>query len=88
MKTFKDLCNEQAVKDSSAFIIMEITGKLIAMRDRFKISQRELSRLSGVPQKTISRIESGIDIPKISTLMKLANALGLELQVSLVEKKL
>ncbi|WP_412055884.1 helix-turn-helix domain-containing protein, partial [Bacillus inaquosorum] len=38
-------------------------------------------RLSGVPQKTISRIENGIDIPKISTLIKLINALNLELSI-------
>lgn len=85
MKTFQDLRNELAKEDPDLFISLEIVGKLMAARDRKKISQRELSNLSGVPQKTISRIENGIDIPKIPTLIKLANELGLE--ISLVEKR-
>jgi len=84
MKTFQDLRNELAQKDPDLFISLEIVGKLMAARDRKHISQRELSKLSGVPQKTISRIENGIDIPKIPTLIKLANVLGLE--IALVEK--
>lgn len=79
MKTFNDLRHELKQKDPDLFISMEIVGKLIAARDRKKISQRELSNLSGVPQKTISRIESGIDIPKIPTLIKLADQLDLDL---------
>lgn len=78
MKTFNDLRKELKRKDPERYIALEIVGKLMAARDRKGISQRELSRLSGVPQKTISRIENGMDIPKIPTLLKLANVLGLE----------
>lgn len=85
MKNFQDLRNDLSEENSDLYIALEIVGKLMATRDRKNISQRELSRLSGVPQKTISRIENGLDIPKIQTLLKLANVLGLEL--SLVEKK-
>lgn len=87
MKTFDDLRNELATEDPDLFISLEIVGKLIAARDRKKVSQRQLSKLSGVPQKTISRIENGIDVPKLKTLFKLADALGLQLELSLVEKK-
>ena len=85
MKSFDDLRNDLAKEDPDLFIAMEIVGKLMAARDRKQLSQRELSKLSGVPQKTISRIENGIDIPKIPTLLKLASVLGLE--ISLVDKK-
>lgn len=81
MKTFNDLRKDLKQKDPNLFMVMEIVGKLIAARDRKGLSQRELSKLSGVPQKTISRIESGVDIPKISTLIKLSNELDLELTV-------
>jgi DNA-binding XRE family transcriptional regulator len=87
MKTFDDLRNELATKDPDLFISLEIVGKLMAARDRKKVSQRQLSKLSGVPQKTISRIENGIDVPKLKTLFKLADALDLQLELSLVEKK-
>nr|WP_176705035.1 helix-turn-helix transcriptional regulator [Bacillus sp. JAMB750] len=84
MKTFQDLRNDLAKTDPELFISLEIIGKLIAARDRKKISQRELSKISAIPQKTISRIENGIDIPKIQTLIKLANVLDLE--ITLIDK--
>lgn len=87
MKTFNDLQNELATEDPLLFISLEIVGKLMAARDRKKISQRELSRLSGIPQKTISRIENGKDVPKLPTLIKLANSLDLQLELALVEKR-
>lgn len=87
MKSFDDLRNEQANEDPLLFISLEIVGNLLAARTEKKVSQRELSKLSGIPQKTISRIENGIDIPKLKTLITLANALGFQLEVSLVDKK-
>ncbi|ENQ3108442.1 helix-turn-helix transcriptional regulator [Bacillus cereus] len=48
-------------------------------------SQRELSRLSDVSQKTISRIENGLDMPDIGTLEKLAKPLGFKIKIELVE---
>ncbi|CAG9622795.1 helix-turn-helix domain-containing protein [Sutcliffiella rhizosphaerae] len=85
MKTFNDLRSDLIQEDPELFISLEIVGKLIAARDRKSISQRELSKISGIPQKTISRIENGIDIPKILTLLKLTKALGLEL--ALIDKE-
>ncbi|PEJ58358.1 transcriptional regulator [Bacillus sp. AFS002410] len=81
MKSFDDLQKDLAQSDPDLFIALEIVGKLMAARDRMGLSQRQLSKLSGVPQKTISRIENGIDIPKIPTLLKLANSLGFELSL-------
>lgn len=86
MRTFNDLRNDLASEDPIQYISLEIVGDLMAVRNRRKISQRELSKLSGVPQKTISRIENGIDIPKLATLVKLASSLNLQLDISLVEK--
>lgn len=42
------------------------------------ITQSQLSRISGVPQGTISRTLSGKSIPETKTLAKLASALGSE----------
>lgn len=85
MKTFDDLRNEIQQEDLTLFIVMEIVGKLIAARDRKGLSQRDLSNISGIPQKTISRIESGKDIPKIPTLYRLASSLGLKLEIQIVD---
>jgi transcriptional regulator with XRE-family HTH domain len=48
-------------------------------RVRKGLSQRELARLAGIQQSHISKIETGEVDPRISTLMELGRALGLEL---------
>ncbi len=85
MKTFDDLRTELKKRNPDEFFKMEIVGKILAARDRKGWSQRELSRISGIPQKTISRIENGKDIPNLRTLLTLCNYLDLE--ISLVDKE-
>lgn len=48
-----------------------------------KLSQRELAELAGVPQSTVSRIESGRSDPSLSTLERLLAPVGLRPVVSL-----
>lgn len=50
-----------------------------------KMSQRDLSRISGVPQAQISRIEAGLVDLRYSSLLALAHSLGLE--IALVPRK-
>jgi len=84
MESFKDLKNNLKQEDPDLFVALEIVGKIMAARDRKGISQRKLANLSGISQKTISRIENGLDVPKITTLLKLANHLDME--ISLIDK--
>ena len=84
MSNFENVRKDLAKEDPELFIVLEVVGKLTVARGRKGLSQRELSRLSHVPQKTISRMENGKDVPKLTTLLKIAHVLGLEL--SLVEK--
>ena len=50
-----------------------------AMRSSLRITQQELSRRSGVPRATISRIETGRVDPQVSTVRRLFEAAGCEL---------
>ncbi len=45
------------------------------------LSQRELSRRTGVPQAAITRIERGHQIPRADTLERLLTACGFELRL-------
>lgn len=58
---------------------MKTNEVLIAERNSRKITQRALALKSGVSNATISRIESGIVVPDVSTLEKLATALNLDM---------
>jgi transcriptional regulator with XRE-family HTH domain len=46
------------------------------VRERLFVTQEELAERTGVSRATISRIESGQQRPRISTIRKLAAALG------------
>jgi transcriptional regulator with XRE-family HTH domain len=50
-------------------------------RRRAGLTQRALAERSGVPQSTISRIESGAVDPRVGTLRRLLQACGFDLEV-------
>ena len=46
------------------------------------LSQNQLAELSGVPQATIARIENGKSNPTLSTIVKLAEALDVWMELT------
>jgi transcriptional regulator with XRE-family HTH domain len=58
---------------------MEARELLLTARRRSGLTQRELARRSGVPQPTISRIESAKMSPSLETLEPAILACGMEL---------
>jgi transcriptional regulator with XRE-family HTH domain len=60
---------------------MDARAIVLEARRGAKLSQRELSRRSGIPQAAISRIEAAMVSPTASTLDRLLRACGRDLQV-------
>lgn len=58
--------------------ILDIIRQLRNERQRKGLSQVELARRLGVPQSQINRIEHGGSDIRLSTLLEMAHALGLE----------
>ncbi|RMD69285.1 MAG: XRE family transcriptional regulator [Gammaproteobacteria bacterium] len=54
----------------------DVGKRIRALRRARRLSQRELSRLTGLAQGTISRIEQGEQIPSMDTVRRIAAALG------------
>lgn len=63
----------------------EIADRLRQAREAKQLSQRELSRLAGVPQAQISRIESNSVDLRLSSLVAIPSALDLE--IALIPRK-
>ncbi len=55
-----------------------LIANLRGERQRQELSQVQLGQLVGAPQSQITRIESGARDIRLSTLLELAHALGLE----------
>lgn len=59
-------------------------GQLIQNRRTYlSLNQLDLSEMSGVTTKTIYAIESGKANPSLSTLNKILDVLGLEINISI-----
>lgn len=87
MTRFEEIQDDLIKEDLGLFLTLEVISEISLKREEKGMSQRELAKLSGVMQKTISRIENGIDLPKIATLAKIAKALGYTIEISLKEDK-
>lgn len=60
-------------------VFLKLGYKIKFERVRHQFSQLELSLKTGLTTRTLSRIECGTIDPKLSTLMKIAEALDLDI---------
>lgn len=58
---------------------LKLGYKIKFERGKQKISQLELALKTGLTTRTVSRIECGTIDPKLSTLIKIADALGIKI---------
>lgn len=58
-----------------------LIGEMISLRKQENITQKELAKLTGKTQQTISKIERRESIPTIAAFNKLLNVLGYELKI-------
>ncbi len=61
----------------------DIIETLKKRRITLQVNQETLAMLSGVGLRTIKQFESGKGNPTLETIQKLANVLGLELQLAI-----
>ncbi len=52
-------------------------------RKKQNITQKELSKMTGIRQSNLSRIETGICSPTLDTLQKIAVSLGKKLTIQI-----
>lgn len=63
---------------------MQLKQFLHDTRKALNISQRELSKMSGVNQSNLSKIENGIINPSIATIQKVAACLGHKVELRFI----
>ncbi|MDW7657655.1 MAG: helix-turn-helix transcriptional regulator [Bacillota bacterium] len=66
---------------------LELKRLLIESRNNSHMTQAALSRVTGIRQSNISRIENGSCSPNLSTIQKLAEGLGKRLEIRFVDSK-
>ena len=68
---------------AEAQLAAEVGERIYAAREAAGLSQRELARRMGTSQAAIDRLESGGVAATLTTLQRVATALGLEVNVEL-----
>lgn len=82
-KTYVKKIDSQAKNDMEEMEeLAVIVGAIIEKRTALGISQRDLADMCGIPQSSVARIETFKTTPKIDTLLKIMQPLGLKLTVS------
>ena len=66
--------------------ISAIVGAMIQQRHNLHLSQREFATLCGIPHSSVARIESGVSIPNLATMLNIFKQLELSLTVQPVRK--
>lgn len=65
---------------------MHFSGLIKTVKERreaLQVTQETLAELSGIGLRTLKQFESGKGNPKLSTIQKLADVLGMELYLKL-----
>lgn len=64
-----------------------VAGKLAFAREHAGMTQCRLAEETGIYQADISKIERGIGNPSLHTLQRLADGMGMEVQIEFVPKR-
>lgn len=62
---------------------IECVRLLTEARKKQNITQKELSKMTGIRQSNLSRIETGVCSPTLDTLQKIAVSLGKKLTIQI-----
>lgn len=73
-------------QESEIQLEMDLIKAVIEARESQKLTQRDLSKKSGVKQPAIARIEKGINSAQIRTIIKLLYPMGYTLRVMPIVK--
>lgn len=66
--------------DQTRAKICEKTARLLReRRESLGLSMNEIARRTGLAQQTVSFVERGMRMPTLDTLLRIADAMGLEL---------
>ena len=82
MKTSETI--DWTLSDEWPGLIEQISQGIINSRHALGMTQKELSKLTGISQSDISRIENGNANPSVATLARIVRGLGGKLQINFV----
>ena len=71
---------EGAPATDPARLALTIGSKIRAHRERLGLTQNDLAQATGIHRPNIARLEKGVGLPNLSTVLKVANGLSVTLE--------
>ena len=65
---------------------MDVIRAIVDARTAQNLTQKELSKRTGINQADISKLENGTRNPTVSLLKRLAEGMGMELRIQFIPK--
>ncbi|MCD8067877.1 MAG: helix-turn-helix domain-containing protein [Lachnospiraceae bacterium] len=62
-------------------VMLQLAANLSEARERAGLTQKQLAERTGIYQADISKIERGLGNPSVAPLRRLAEGLGMELEI-------
>ena len=92
MRTFEDMLNEQ-LKDinfrkeyENIQPELDVIRAIVDAGTAQNLTQKELSKRTGINQADISKLENGTRNPTVNLLKRLAEGMGMELRIQFISK--
>lgn len=71
-----------SVKRENTDIVFKLASLLTNARNKVGVTQKQLAEKTGIYQADISKIERGLSNPSIGTLQRLADGMGLQIEIN------
>ena len=78
---------DESITERQDIVRRNIVEQYIAQRKQHNLTQEELASIMGVTRPNISRFETGQYNPTLDLLVKMAECMDLEIEVTLVERQ-
>ena len=70
------------MKRENTDIVFKLASLLTNARNKVGVTQKQLAEKTGIYQADISKIERGLSNPSIGTLQRLADGMGLQIEIN------
>ncbi len=82
----KDAKNEPKLVEMQKEVREDAIGQLVAKRKEKRMTQNDISVITGIQRPNISRLESGNYNPTVDMLVRVADSMGLKVKITFSEK--
>lgn len=82
----KDAKDSPELLELQRQVRQKVIDQLVAKRKAKKMTQSDISKITGIQRPNISRMESGVYNPTLDTLVRIADSMGLKVHVTFSEK--